>query len=56
MPFADKSIQGIASVKTHGQHFKLHKGMHLTHDDVFKAVELKERGARVEELQKKKKS
>ena len=55
VPFGDESAQGVAAVKNAGQFFKLRRGMHLTHDDVFKAEELKERGAKVEELLKRKK-
>ena len=55
-PFTDESVAAIAAAKNHGQFFKLHKGMHLTHDDVLKAEELKERSVKVEELQKEKKN
>ena len=56
VPFGDESAQGVATAKNAGQFFKLRRGMHLTHDDVFKAEELKERGAKVEELQKENKN
>ena len=56
MPFTNKLVAVIASVKMHGQCFKLHKGMHCTHDDCCKAEELKERSAKVEELEKEKKN
>ena len=49
-------VAGAASAKSAGKLFKLHEGMNSTHDDVFKAEKLKERGAEVEELQKEKKN
>ena len=56
VPLAEESIAAVALSKNSGLFFKLHKGMHSTHDDVFKAEKLKERGAEVEELQKEKKN
>ena len=52
----EASVAGIASAKNSGQFFKLHKGMHFTRDDVFKARGLEERRAEVEELQEEKKN
>ena len=45
VPFTKELVEGIASAKTAGQFFRLHKGVHFTCDNVFKALELKERGA-----------